>query len=93
MHQEKPLGSAVNDPCHHGRLHQRREIEHWENAGWIFLRWIESPLLVAVLENSIGDVVFIDDHGFAWMGANFSKANPVPLDQDLPWGFGEWVVT
>ncbi len=93
MDEGKPPGWAVNEPSSYGTLHQRREAQRWENAGWILLSWIESPLPVAVLENASGDIVFIDGHGYAWRGANFSKADPVPLEQYPPWGFDEWVVT
>jgi len=93
MDEEKLPVSAVTDPCLRGTLPQRREVERWEHAGWLLLRWMESPLLVAVLEHATGEIVFIDDNGFAWKGANFSKAHPVPLEQYPPWGFDEWVVT
>ncbi len=92
MDEEKPSGYTETDPYSYGTPDQRREIERWENAGWLFLHWIESPLPVAALENGAGDVVFIDDKGFAWKGANFSKADPVPLKQYPPWGLDEWVV-
>ncbi len=93
MHEGTPPESTVSDQCFCGTLQQRREIERWENAGWILLRWVKSPLPVAVLEHAGGDIVFIDDNGFAWGGANFSKARPVPLEQYPPWGFDEWVET
>ncbi len=92
MDEKKPLGWSVTDPCLHGTHYQRREIERWENAGWIFLRWTESPLIVAVMEHISGDIVYIDDNGWAWKGPKLNKAHPVPLEQYPPWGFDEWIV-
>ncbi len=92
MSQEKPSGSAVTDSCLYGTMYQRREIERWESAGWLFLQWIEAPLHVGVLVDGVGNLVMIDDHGFAWRGTTFSTAHPVPLEQYPAWGLDEWVV-
>ncbi len=93
MNDEKSPESPIVVPCFSGTHWQKREIKRWENAGWLFLQWIELPLVVAVLENTTGDVVFIDGNGWAWKGANFSKAAPVPLEQYPPSGFDESIVT
>jgi hypothetical protein len=39
---------------------------------------------MAVLEGPLGDVVFIDENGWAWKGPTFSRKSPVPLDQYPP---------
>ncbi len=39
---------------------------------------------MAVMKSVLGDVVFIDDGGWAWKGPMFNRAKPVPLDQYPP---------
>jgi len=92
MGQEKPPRPPLIGPTFCGTYYQRREIERWENAGWIFLHWTGDPLMVATMEHANGDVVYIDDKGWAWKGPKFNKAHPVPLEQYPPWGFDEWIV-
>ncbi len=77
---ESPSTGAPFQP----RVDQRLAVERWERAGWIFLHWTEVPRTVAVLQNAIGDVVFIGPYGKAWKGPRFSKAKPVPLEQYPP---------
>ncbi len=91
MDDEKPTKSRGAVPSFYGTHWQKREIERWQDAGWLFLQWLELPLVVAVLENATGDIMFIDGNGWAWKGANFSKAEPVPLEQYPPLGFDEWM--
>ena len=93
MEQKKPPGSPLTGTSVNGTPYQRREIERWENTGWIFLHWTEGPLMVAVMENANGEVVYIDGNGWAWRGAKFNKADPVPLEQYPPWGLDEWIAT
>jgi len=50
----------------------------------MFLHWTEVPCVMAVLEGPLGEVVFIDEYGWAWKGPTFSRKNPVPLDQYPP---------
>jgi hypothetical protein len=45
---------------------------------------------MAVMENAIGDVVFIDDHGWTWKGPTFNRAKFVPLEQYPPAVPDEW---
>ncbi len=90
MYQEMSPKSPLTGPCLDGTSYQRREIERWENAGWIFLQWTEVPLMVAVMENTNGDVVYIDGNGQAWKGPKFARANPVPLEQYPPWGYQKY---
>ncbi len=45
------------------------------------LQWTEVPLVVAVMENVSGDIVFIDDIGWAWKGATYGKAKPVLIGE------------
>ena len=93
MNHERPPETPRTGPCFYGTFDQRRAIERWERAGWTFLHWTEVPRMVAVLENAIGDVVFIDDNGFAWKGPAFNRAKPVPLEQYPPAAPNAWVVT
>ena len=93
MNHDRPPGSPLTGPCFCGTGEQRRAIERWENIGWTFLHWTEVPSIMAVMENVIGDVVFIDDHGWAWKGPTFSRAQPVPLEQYPPAVLSEEIVT
>ena len=68
-------------PCFYGTFDQRRALDRWGSAGWTFLHWTEVPQVMAVLEGPLGDVVFIDENGWAWKGPTFNRKNPVPLDQ------------
>jgi transposase len=52
-----------------------------QDSDWIFFHWTEVPQTMAVLENTLGDIVFIDENGWAWEGPNFSKSEPVPLEK------------
>lgn len=74
-------GTRIADPFFYVTFDQRRAIERWQDADWIFLHWTEVPRVMAVLENTLGDVVFIDGKGWAWKGPNFSKSRPVPLEK------------
>lgn len=91
MTHDKPPGSPLTGPCFYGTFDQRRAIERWENANWTFLRWTEVPGMVAVMENAIRDIVFIDQNGWAWKGRIFSKSKPVPLEKYPP--VNEWLLT
>ena len=48
---------------------------------------------MAVMETAIGDVVLIDNNGWAWKGPTFNRAQPVPLEQYPPAVPYEWIVT
>ena len=67
-----------------GTSDEQRAVERWEKAGWEFLYCTEVPRALAVLENPIGDTIFIDDKGWAWKGPAFSRSNRVPLEQCPP---------
>jgi hypothetical protein len=84
MNHDRSPRSPLTGSCFYGTFDQRRAIERWENVGWTLLHWTEVPSIMAVMENVIGDVVFIDDNGWAWKGPMFSKAEPVPLEQYPP---------
>jgi len=90
MDKERPSGTPLTGPCFYGTFDQRRSIARWEHAGWTFLHWTEVPRMVAVIENTIGDVAFIDQEGRAWTGPKFSRAKPVPLEQYPPLGDDYW---
>ncbi len=93
MNNDRPPASPLTGPCFYGTFDQRRAIERWEHAGWTFLHWTEVPRMMAVMENAIGDVVFLDDKGWAWKGPRFSKTDPVPLEQYPPKAADAWRVT
>ncbi len=78
---DKPKGTPPTAPSFHGTDDQRRAVERWEKAGWTFLHWTEVPKLLAVLDNVLGVVIFIDEYGWAWKGPIFSKRAAVPLDK------------
>ena len=80
MKDEKLCESPLTGPCFNGTLAQRRAIGRWEKAGWTFLHWTEVPRMVAVIENDMGDVAFIDHDGKAWTGPRFSNADPMPME-------------
>ena len=92
MTQDRPPGIPLTGPCFYGTFMQRRSIERWERAGWTFLHWTEVPSLMAVMESAIGDVVFIDDGGWAWKGPTFKRTELVPLEQYPPVVPYEWSV-
>ena len=91
MNDEKPMGRPLAGPCFYGTGDQRRAIPQWEKAGWTFLHWTEVPRMIAVLEGSLGEIIFIDQNGFAWQGRPFNKSKPVPLEKYPP--VNEWIVT
>jgi hypothetical protein len=93
MNQDRPPRSPLTGPCFYGTFEQRRAMERWENTDWTFLHWTEVPLIMAVMESAISDVVFIDDNGWAWKGPTFSRARLVPLEQCPPAVPYEWIVT
>jgi hypothetical protein len=78
------LGAPLTGPCFYGTFDQRCALDRWGSAGWTFLHWTEVPQVMAVLEGPLGDVVFIDENGWAWKGPTFSRKSPVPLDQYPP---------
>jgi len=80
MNEDTCAGPPVGAPFY-GTHDQRCAIERWQDTGWIFFHWTEVPQLMAVLENTLGDVIFIDEKGWAWKGPNFSKSRPVPLEK------------
>ncbi len=63
---------------------QRRTMERWEGVGWTLLHWTEVAEVMAVMESPLGDVVFIDQNGWAWKGPVFRKSDPVPLEKYPP---------
>ncbi len=91
--EDNKRGAPRSGTRFHGTYDQRRAIKRWENAGWFFLHWTEVPRMVAVIENSIGDVAFIDHDGRAWTGPRFCKADPVPPEEYPPEGPEEWMAT
>ncbi len=84
MSEHRIRGIPLLGPCHYGTRDQRRAIERWEDAGWTFLHWAEVPQMLAVLQNILGDAIFLDDHGWAWQGPTFDKTRPVPLHKYPP---------
>ena len=93
MRHDRPPRSPLTGPCFYGTFEQRRTIERWENVDWTFLHWTEVPSIMAVMESALGDVVFIDDGGWAWKGPKLNRAKPVPLEQYPPAVPYEWIVT
>jgi hypothetical protein len=81
---DKLPGVPLTGPCFYGTFDQRRALDRWGSAGWTFLHWTEVPHVMAVLEGPLGEVVFIDEYGWAWKGPTFNKKSPVPLDQYPP---------
>jgi hypothetical protein len=84
MSEDKVRGVPLTGPIFYGTFDQHRAIERWEDAGWTFLHWTEIPRIMAVLEGTLGDIVFVDEHGWAWKGPVYSKSNPVPLEKYPP---------
>ncbi len=72
---DKPPATPLAGPTFSGTHDQRLAIQRLENMGWLFLHWTEIPLMVAVMENHRGDVVFIDHDGRAWTGPGFSHVH------------------
>jgi len=68
--------TPLTGPCFDGTHLQRQAIEKLESFGWLFLHWTEIPLMVAVMENQQGDIVFIDHEGRAWTGPGFNRKSP-----------------
>ncbi len=93
MNKDRPPASPLTGPCFHGTADQRHAIQRWENADWTFLHWTEVPQMMAVMDNAIGDVVFIDDKGWAWKGPTFNRTRPVPLEQYPTAAPDEWIRT
>ena len=93
MNENKPSPLPLTGPFFYGTFDQRRALERWQKAGWTFLHWTEVPSIMAVMENVIGDVVFIDDHGWVWKGPTFSRARLVPLEQYPPAVLNKEIVT
>lgn len=91
MTEERRKGVPLDGPVFYGMPDQVRAIQRWENTGWAFLHWTEVPCMLAIMENAIGDVVFLDVNGFAWKGPHFTRADPVPLEQYPPAQPYEWV--
>jgi len=83
MNDNSP-GVPLASPYFYGTFDRRRALERWGSAGWTFLHWTEVPSVMAVLEGPLGEVVFIDEYGWAWKGPTFSRKTPVPLDQYPP---------
>jgi hypothetical protein len=81
MKDGKQCQSSLTSRCASGTPAQRRAIERWGKTGWTLLHWTDVPRMVAVMENNIGDVAFIDRDGNAWTGPRFSKADPLPMEQ------------
>jgi hypothetical protein len=81
MGQDNSKGMPLTDPFSYGTGYQRRCIERWQGAGWAFLHWTEVPGIMAILGNAVGDIIFIDENGWAWKGPIFSRARPVPLEK------------
>jgi hypothetical protein len=84
MTGDKRKGTPLTGPSFYGNRYQRRCIERWQDAGWAFLHWTEIPQVMAVLENLLGDVIFIDENGWAWKGPTFSKSKLVPFNKYPP---------
>jgi hypothetical protein len=93
MNHERPPRAPLTGPCFYGTWEQRRAIERWEHVEWTFLHWTEVPAIMAVMESAIGDVVFIDEHGWAWKGPTFSRSDLVPLEKYPPAVPDELMVT
>jgi hypothetical protein len=93
MTTDKRKGTPLTGPFFYGTQDQRRAIERWQDAGWTFLHWTEVPHVMAVLESTLGDVVFIDENGWAWRGPAYSKSGLVPLDEWPPMKLDELMVT
>ncbi len=93
MDSDRPPCSPLTGPCFYGTWEQRRAIERWQNVGWTFLHWTEVPRMIAIMENAIGDIVFIDDNGWAWKGPTFSRSRLVPLEKYPPAVLNEEIVT
>jgi hypothetical protein len=84
MSEDKVRGVPLIGPFFSGSFEQRRAIGRWEDAGWTFLHWAEVPRIMAVLQNLLGDIIFIDESGWAWKGPTFDKSKPVPLEEYPP---------
>ncbi len=84
MDDQQPMGRPVTGPFFYGTGDQRRAIPQWERAGWTFLHWTEVPNMIAVLEDTLGQIIFIDQNGFAWQGPTFGTSTPVPLEKYPP---------
>jgi hypothetical protein len=91
MDGEKTMGRPLIGPVFYGTDDQKRALSQWEKAGWTFLHWTEVPRMMAVLEGSLGEIIFIDQQGFVWQGPTFSKSKPVPLEKYPP--VNDWTVT
>jgi hypothetical protein len=77
---DKLPGLPLTGPCFYGTFDQRRALDRWGSAGWTLLHWTDVPHVMAAL----GEVVFIDENGWAWKGPSFNRKSPVPLEQYPP---------
>jgi hypothetical protein len=93
MTEDKPHGVPLTGPFFCGTFDQRRAIERWEDAGWTFLHWTEVPKIMAVLEGPLDDIIFIDQHGWAWQGPTYRKSAFVPLEKYPPIRCEDMMVT
>jgi hypothetical protein len=93
MSEDKVRGVPLTGPFFYGTFDQRCAIERWEDAGWTFLHWTEIPRIMAVLEGPLDEVVFIDEHGWAWKGPVYSRTNPEPWEEYPPMKSDELIVT
>jgi hypothetical protein len=89
--EERTMDRPLTGPTFYGTGDQRRAIPQWERAGWTLLYWTEVPNMMAVLQGSLGEIIFIDRGGLAWQGPTFSKSRAVPLEKYPP--VNEWTVT
>lgn len=84
MNEKRRKGIRLVGPSFLGIFDQRRAIKRWEDAGWSFLRWVEVPQVLAILEHVLGDIIYLDENGWAWQGPTSDKTKPVPLDKYPP---------
>ena len=84
MSEKHRKGTPLTGPCFCGYFDQRCAVERWEDEGWTFLHWAEVPQTLAILEDALGDIIYLDKNGLAWQGPTFDKFKPVPLDKYPP---------
>jgi hypothetical protein len=82
MSEKQKNGTPLTGP--YGSFDRRRAIDRWEDVGWTFLHWTEVPQVLAILEHVLGEIIFLDENGWAWQGPTFDKTKPVPLDKYPP---------
>jgi hypothetical protein len=78
---KKPKGIPSTGPFFYGTFDQRKMIDRWENAGWVFVHWTEVPDMVAVMQDPAGQIIFIDQEGIVWKGPTWDKKKPVPEEK------------